>query len=55
MLDELHIAFNSETPDLDKAIALMFHLKKPAVALMQIPLIGRAGNAGPTFGYLREV
>jgi len=52
LLDELHSAFNSETPSLDKAIDLMFRLKKPAIALMQIPLIGKTGNAGPTFNYI---
>jgi rubrerythrin len=55
LLDELHAAFNSETPSLDKAIELMFRLKKPAVALMQMPLIGKAGNAGPTFRYIHAL
>ena len=52
MLDELNSAFNSETPQLDTSIKLMFHLKKFAVALMQIPLVNKSGNAGPTFRYL---
>jgi hypothetical protein len=52
LLNELHAAFNSESPSLDKSITLMFHLKKPAVALMQIPLVGKPGNAGPTFRYI---
>jgi hypothetical protein len=52
LLDSMHTAFNSETPALDKSIDLMFRLKKPAVELMQIPLIGKTGNAGPTFNYI---
>ncbi len=54
LLDELHAAFNSEDPSLDKSIELMFHLKKSAVALMQISLAAKTGNAGPTFSYLRR-
>jgi len=52
LLDELNSAFNDAIPSLDKSIALMFHLKKHAVALMQIPLSGKNGNAGPTFSYI---
>jgi rubrerythrin len=55
MLNELHLAFNSETPALDKSIELMFLLKNPAISLMQIPLVGKTGNAGPTFRYLKAI
>lgn len=52
LLDTLHEAFNSESPALDKSIDMMFQLNNPAVALMQIPLSGKAGNAGPTFEFI---
>ena len=55
LLDELHAAFNSDIPSLDRSIELMFQLKKPAVALMQIPLNGKSGNAGPVFCYRKNL
>ena len=55
LINESHNAFNSETPSLDKSIELIFHLKKFAVALMQIPLTGKSGNAGPTFNFLNNL
>lgn len=54
LLDSMHEAFNSESPSLDNAIGLMFKLKKPAQYLMQIPLQGKDGNAGPTFNYIAK-
>ena len=53
LLEEMHRAFNREAPSLDKSIEWMFRLKDPAIALMQIPLTGKAGNAGPTFSFIR--
>ncbi len=53
LLMEMHQAFNRETPSLDKSIEWMLLLKEPAIALMQIPLTGKAGNAGPTFRFIR--
>ena len=52
LLDSMQTAFTSTTPSLDEAIGLMFKLKKPAHQLMNIPLISKKGNAGPTFKYI---
>jgi hypothetical protein len=52
LLNELNAAFNRDIPELDKSIELMFQLTKPAIALMQIPLSGKEGNAGPTFQFI---
>ena len=52
LLDSMQAAFTSTTPSLDAAIGLMFKLKKPAHQLMNIPLVGKKGNAGPTFKYI---
>jgi len=51
LLEEMHAAFNSLNPSMDKSIDAMFVLKKYAVDLMQIPLLNGQGNAGPTFKY----
>lgn len=52
LLDAMQAAFTSTTPALDEAIRIMFLLEKPARQLMRIPLVGRPGNAGPTFRYI---
>ncbi len=52
LLDSMQVAFSSKTPSFDEAIGIMFKLKKPALQLMKIPLIGKKGNAGPTFKYI---
>jgi hypothetical protein len=52
MLDSIQAALNSETPSLDQAINIMMKLKKPAAALMQVPLVDGSGNAGPVFKYM---
>lgn len=52
LLDAMQVAFSSEVPLLAEPIRIMYMLKKPAITLMQLPLIGKAGNAGPTFRYL---
>ncbi len=53
LLDALHAAFRSPQPSLEVAIDLMLRLQQPAIALMQIPLMEKPGNAGPTFDYVR--
>ena len=55
LINELHNAFNSKPPSPEKSIELMFHLKKPAFAHMQIPSIGKSGNAGSTFSFLNNL
>lgn len=54
LLDAMQAAFTSETPLLDEPIRIMYLLKEPASELMQIPLVGKEGNAGPTFRYMRQ-
>jgi hypothetical protein len=53
LLDQLHAAFNSVTPDtgIQNAITTMLELQAPAQALMQIALSEGPGNCGPTFEY----
>jgi len=55
LLNELQEAFSSKEPNLDQPIGRMFRLKEPAVALMQQPLIGKKGNAGPTFTFIHSL
>lgn len=53
LLDQLHVAFNSTTPDtgIQNAITTMLELQTPAQELMQIALSKGPGNCGPTFEY----
>ncbi len=53
LMNAMHEAFNSDTPSLESTIGLMLDLKEDAIALMQLPLPGQEGNAGPTFTYLK--
>jgi len=43
LINELHNAFNGETPSLEKSIELRFRLKKPAFALCKSRLREKAG------------
>lgn len=54
MLNALHDSFNSEKPNLNVSIDLMFKLGEYARKLMQIPLVNKDGNAGPTFEYITD-
>jgi len=54
LLDELHSAFNSSSPDnnLGNAVGTMLDLQTPVQQLMQIPLNNQSGfNCGPVFQY----
>jgi hypothetical protein len=51
LLDSMQAAVSSDSPSFDEAINIMMKLKKPAQALMQLPLTDGSGNAGPLFQY----
>lgn len=53
LLDAMQVALATDVPSFDESINIMMKLKKPAVALMQIPLTNGSGNAGPLFQYLK--
>lgn len=53
MLDALHLAYNGYG-NIQDGIYIMLMLEPIAKKLMQIPLIGKEGNAGPTFKYISD-
>ena len=53
MLDALHLAYNGEG-NIQDGIYRMLMLEPVAKQLMQIPLVGKEGNAGPTFRWVGE-